>query len=319
MMEDWDIHPEMISHTRLLNLKTGRPFEEVSAHTMENSHPQKPMSVDEMAAYIAYSLQVLKNVDLPCEGFTTPGGFGNLVKSELSLGGAQAVRDVFGTEIPHYFKYLVLDKAKSTAPRVEHVSGLKTDNPQCMVNVVVGTGDWFGGWDGVSYGDVEESATRCISPDGASGRVPEMIENDEPAIMICHWPGMYCNGKEVGFNIFQRAVERINKHHGDTTLWMKNSEIAHYWAAKELTAATSTEAKAYTLNAPFAAKDFTIRTSAKAAARIQISGETGEKIHLEEVKQRPALKAGTWWRESDDSVLACFNLEKGKTEISQSS
>ena len=146
-----------------------------------------------------------------------------------------------------------------------------------------------------------------------------MIENDEPAIMICHWPGMYCNGKGVGFRIFQRAVERINEYHGDTTLWMKNSEIAHYWAAKELTAASSSQDGNFTLNAPFAARDFTVRSSVKADARIQLSGKDGKRIPLEEVKQRKALKAGTWWRESDDTVLVCFNLEKGSTKISPTS
>ena len=76
MVPNWDIHPEMITHTRVIDLQTGRPLSEISDATMENSYPQTSKSVDELAAYLAYALRILKNCDLPCEGITTPGGFG---------------------------------------------------------------------------------------------------------------------------------------------------------------------------------------------------------------------------------------------------
>ncbi len=94
LLPNWDIHPEMITHTRVIDLKTGRPMEEISPATMENSDPRVKKSVDHLAAYLAYALKILKNCELPCEGITTPGGFGNLVKSELSLAVQQSVRDV---------------------------------------------------------------------------------------------------------------------------------------------------------------------------------------------------------------------------------
>ncbi|MEZ5303704.1 MAG: hypothetical protein R3F11_24130 [Verrucomicrobiales bacterium] len=236
MAPDWDIHPEMISHTRVIDLKTGRPFAEISRHTMENSHPAQPVTVDHFASYIAYALRVLKNADLPVDGFTTPGGFGNLMKSELSLAAIEAVREVCGSAVPHYFKYLVTEKDGSTQPRVEHASGLGGDDPRCCVNVIGGTGDWFGGWDGVTFsGSVDQSADRFITADLKAGRMVEMIEKGEPAIMLCHWPGIYCNGDETGFQIFQKAITRVNAAFADRIAWMKLSEIATYWAAKELT------------------------------------------------------------------------------------
>jgi hypothetical protein len=51
---------------------------------MENGGWDNGRSLDEIASYIAYALQLIKNLDLPCEGFTTPGGFGNGGKSVLS-------------------------------------------------------------------------------------------------------------------------------------------------------------------------------------------------------------------------------------------
>ena len=44
MVPNWDIHPEMITHTRVINLKTGRPLEEISPATMENSYPRAKKS-----------------------------------------------------------------------------------------------------------------------------------------------------------------------------------------------------------------------------------------------------------------------------------
>jgi len=95
----------MITHTRVIDLATGRPMEQISPATMENSYPKGKKSVDELAAYLAYALRILKNCDIPCEGITTPGGFGDGVRDELSQAVGQAVRDVFSAELPHYFKY----------------------------------------------------------------------------------------------------------------------------------------------------------------------------------------------------------------------
>lgn len=304
MAPDWDIHSEMISHTRVLDLKTGRPFSEINRHTMENSYPDKPVSVDHLAEYIAYSLQVLKNAGLHCDGFTTPGGFGNLVKSELSLAAHEAVRSVSKTEIPHYFKYLHTDKTRSTNPQIEHVSGLNTSDPKCTVNVIAGTGDWFGGWDGVSAGDIDESADRFITEDGGTGRMVEMIERKEPAIMLCHWPGIYCNGEETGFTIFQKTVKRLNHHYGARTCWMKLSEIARYYAARELTASSlAADRKTLTLDAPFAAPDFTLRLDG-----------SGSPKNMKRVASLSELKAQTWYRDGETLTL-CFNLPKGKTSL----
>ncbi|MEO0973038.1 MAG: hypothetical protein AAFX85_08070 [Pseudomonadota bacterium] len=74
MVPDWDIHPEMISHTRVIDLQTGRPLPQRSdgSYWMENGGWDNGRSLDEIAAYITYALNLIKNLDFPCEGFTTP-------------------------------------------------------------------------------------------------------------------------------------------------------------------------------------------------------------------------------------------------------
>src|ERR1051325_7254432 len=72
MMPNWDIHPEMVTHTRVIDLKTGHPYSDHSAKFMENWEWTTGRSVDEIAGYIAYALGILKNAGLSCEGVTTP-------------------------------------------------------------------------------------------------------------------------------------------------------------------------------------------------------------------------------------------------------
>ena len=239
MVPRWDITPEMLTHTHVIDLKTGRPLDPPGPATMENSYPPQKKSADELAAYIAYALQVLKNADIPCAGVTTPGGFGNACKSELSLAMGQALTDVFATEIPFYFKYIA-DGAEYAGPHVEHAEGpgagrpvtrpatgpatAPANSPRLVVDVPAGTGDWFGNWDG----DQVPTGDKYINEDGTAGRMVELIERGEPAVMFGHWAGFYSNGSRRGFEACKRVVTTLNRKFRDRTVWMKTSEMARY-------------------------------------------------------------------------------------------
>ena len=308
MVPNWDIHPEMITHTRVIDIKTGRPIPEIGPATIENSFPQKKKSVDELAAYIAYALQILKNCDLPCEGITTPGGFGNIMKPELSLAVQQAVRDIYAPEIPHYFKY-VHSGDKSTEPILQNVTGRGTRNVSLTVNVPAGTGDWFGGWQGVN----KSEGHKYCNEDATAGRMVELIQKGQPAVMLCHWPGMYCNGMKQGFEDFKRVVLALRRRFHDQTTWMKMSEIARYWAAKGLTEIRADET-GVVLDAPFASPFFTVQTPARSEAAPRIQRPNGQSTATQRVDRRSDLVAGTYLREKDN-VVVCFNLERGQSRI----
>lgn len=303
MVPNWDIHPEMITHTRVINLKTGRPLEGINAGTMENSYPQEKKSVDELAAYLAYALRILEHCDLSCEGITTPGGFGNLVKSELSLAVDQAVRDVYpNVDLPHYFKY-VRTGDESTEPVLEHLRDEGTAAVRCTVNVPAGTGDWFGGWQGDRKSEPDRYANRAAS----SGRMIELIQRRQPAIMLCHWPGIYSNGTEEGFQSFQRIVTSIADRFGDQTLWMKMSEIGRYWTAKQLTRMTRI-GNTVQMQAPYRSELFTLRIP-------QVTGPIwfGDQS-LTPVANLRTLDSGTWYADGDDAIV-CVNLPTGASTL----
>ena len=162
---------------------------------MENWGWSEGKSADQLADYMSYALRILKNVGFECEGITTPGGFGNRALARTgSRVRSQACRDVFQAEIPHYFRHIFTD-GQSVAPRVEYASGLDGPDPQCVVSIIGCTGDWFGGWDGLTPGSVDQ----FITADFKGGRLPEVIARGEPAILVCHWPG----------TVFQRPGGRL--------------------------------------------------------------------------------------------------------------
>jgi hypothetical protein len=301
MVPNWDIHPEMITHTRVIDLKTGRPKEPINAGTMENSYPQEDKSVDELAAYLAYALSILKRCGLPCEGITTPGGFGNLVKDKLPLAVDQAVRDVYQVELPHYFKY-VRAGDQSTEPVIENLRGVGTDDVRMTVNVPAGTGDWFGGW----QGEVASQPDLYANVDATSGRMVELIERRQPAVMLCHWPGIYSNGSKEGFQSFQRIVRSLDDRYHDETVWMKLSEIGRYWAAKAVTE-IQRNGNTVLLKTPLTTPHFTLRIP-------RCSGPVRVEAPLREVAELRQLESGTWFADGAD-VIVCIDLKGRSTKI----
>ncbi len=306
MMPNWDIHPEMISHTRVINIKTGQPYPDALPEFMENWEWSQDKSADELGSYMAYALNVLKEAGLNCEGITTPGGFGSRNMDNLAKGTLEAVRDVFKADMPHFFRDVITDPGTSVEPQLFHVSGLDSGDPRCSVHIIGCTDDWFGGWDGMSPGN----ADFFITEDLKKGRLVDVIDQGEPAILVCHWPGIYFNGERTGFSIFKQVVSRLNRKYNNL-IWMKNSEIARYWAAKKLTDIV-TQDNEITFKAPFGTNRFTVHVSKK-IRKISVHHE-GKEIIIEKIIDPLYLKPGAFcW--DPVGTLVSLNLEKGNTKL----
>ena len=95
---------------------------------------------------------------------------------------------------------------------------------------------------------------------------------------------------------------------------MKLSEIARYWAAKELTEIGTGPDGTVTFQAPFATPAFTVRIPAipGKSPRLAIGAEAAP---LAEVPGPLKLKSGTWTRDGETHLAACFDLPKGASAI----
>jgi len=185
-------------------------------------------------------------------------------------------------------------------------SGLEGNDPRCVVSIIGCTDDWFGGWDGLVPGDVNNFITEDIT----SGRMVEVIESGEPAIIVCHWPGVYFNGEKTGFNILKEVKKRLDQKYDNLT-WMKLSEISRYWAARELTAITL-QKNNLLLKAPFTTPGFTIKLNVSLHnPRLNIRGEEKPFVRIKSLNE---FKDGTFYSDRKESTL-CFNLEKGVNEL----
>jgi len=311
MMPNWDIHPEMVTHTFVIDTRKGMPAYERSPQFMENWEWSVNRSADELTEYLTYALRILKLAGLHCEGVTTPGGFGNRSRPALSQATLNACRDVFRVEIPHYFRDLYTSE-QSVAPLVQRAAKLDTPNPECVVSIIGCTGDWFGGWDGLVKGSVDQ----FITADLHGGRLPQVIERGEPAILVCHWPGIYFNGEEYGFNVFKEVVSRLHTRY-DNLLWMKLSDISRYWAARELTK-IERRGERLTLSAPYACPGFTIEVPSTENIPSLAVGATGNEVStntpLRESKSLLQLHSGQYYRNAARTTI-CFDLAKGRNEL----
>jgi len=141
--------------------------------------------------------------------------------------------------------------------------------------------------------------------------LPKVIDKGEPTVLVCHWPGIYYNGEELGFKIFKEVVRRIHSRY-DNLLWMKLSEISRYWAAKELTQIDK-QGPRVTFNAPFATTRFTVRikTNSSNDPRLTVNGRP---VQLRPAKELLQLKSGTWYADAQNTTV-CFDLPKGKSTL----
>jgi hypothetical protein len=93
---------------------------------------------------------------------------------------------------------------------------------------------------------------------------------------------------------------------------MKLSEVARYWAAKELTRVERNDDR-ITFHAPFACPDFTVRceTALLGAPHFNTHGEAKP---LKEVSDPLKLAPNTWCH-AGPALTACLALPKGTSSL----
>jgi hypothetical protein len=92
---------------------------------------------------------------------------------------------------------------------------------------------------------------------------------------------------------------------------MKLSEIARYWAAKELTG-ISGQADNLVFKAPYACPALTVELPSIQGPLVTQHG--GESKVLKEVSSLRSLESGTVCRHGD-KLTVCFDLQKGVNEL----
>ena len=289
---NFDLTPEMLTHTHVVDLKTWQLTDE-----WEQGEWVDP-PVEKLTDYIAAAMQLLKNVGIRCEGVTSPGVFGKRKESAYAKATLDAALSVNNNPRPFYFLWLKDDEMPDVP--IWHA---QKEKGVAIASVVGCAGDWFG-----ATGFDVSNADLFITEDLQGGRVPAVLRKELPCILVGHWPCFYAND-QVGFGVLKTVKRRLDACDPDRTktLWMKTSEIGHYWMARQLSDVTS-DGDGVRIRTQFPTANFTLSLDGP-MRRIQVNG-----AELREARSRRVFRGGTFLVE-DKQTFAAFDLGIGETTV----
>ncbi|MGA1196005.1 MAG: hypothetical protein ACO36I_05845 [Candidatus Latescibacterota bacterium] len=291
IMPNYDITPEMMTHTFVVDLKTLQP---VDPNLWEQyGWNQLPTDQEELVTdYIALACEILNNVGLTPAGVTSPGGFGSPLDFYARCA-ENAVRRVTGNPTPYLFK-----RVSSSGSVDRPVWYPKPERGEAMGEIIASTGDKTGSWTG--YGEVDPNY--YITADLQGGRLPEVIDAGDPGVLISHWQGFYGihNDDRRGFRAFQTVVRRLEERDpkGERTRWRKCSEITNYAIAREM-AQVVVDGQTILMTLPVLVPELTVCVRDVLVNKVTVDGKP-----LTHALTRSGFEDGTFYRENDVTYLA---------------
>lgn len=210
----FDIHPELLTHTRALDLETRRMLD-VSEHEWSSHQDEATLTV-----YLERAMSILKDVELPNHGITQPCGFAG-DEDLYARAILAAEKSVNGRQRTHYFLDVLPDHPRP----VPYCRLAKPETGEYVVSVPSAFSDAF--WS-ANDGDTEAAnmADYYLTSDGRRGRIVDRLNVGCPLIFHTHWQSLYGNGSLAGLEGLRILVSRIAQHLGDRVQWMKISEVS---------------------------------------------------------------------------------------------
>jgi len=297
---NFDLTPEMLTHTGVVDLKTWQLTE--AWEQREWVDPPAELLTD----YIAAAMQLLHNVGITCEGVTSPGSFGSKKESAYARAVLDAALRVNRNPRPFYFLHM-----KTSGKQMPDVPLWHEDKAKgsAVASIVGCAGDWFG-----ATGYDTSNADLFITEDLRGGRLPAVLEKELPCILAGHWPCFYANNGP-GFKVLKEVKRRLDAYDPDhtRTLWMKNSEIGHYWMARTLSDfrvenGATPDQERLRIETEFPTRNFTLSLDA-GARRVRV-----DRGDLRPVRSRRDFHAGTFLVEGRRTFIA-FDLPTGATTV----
>jgi len=293
---NFDLTPEMITHCQVVDLSDWT----MTSWWENETGAWGPLPGDWLTRYIAAALRILRNIDIAAKGVTSPGDFGRADLDGYAAATLRASKAVNDIATPYF--YCEGDEEGIPWPKLYSLDKKKGE---ACVSILSCTDDWFGGWEGDNRAAVY-SPDMCITEDLLTGRLPQVIAAGCPAVIVAHWQGFYFEGEELGFRTFKVVVERINRL--PNILWMKPSEIARYWMAREMVQIEANEGGCR-ITSPISCDRFTLRLSPARSGGWRVNSKS-----LREVSDPLSLQPGAWTQDADDTLLA-FHLPPGETVV----
>lgn len=221
----FDIHPEILTHTLALDLKT-RQMLPISEQDWTEAQGEESLS-----DYFAAALQILNEAGLPAQGITQPCYY-RTDESLYARALLAAEKRVNGRGVTHNF--LQMDATSDLVP--PRVNYLDKDAGEAVVSIWTGTDDYLWNVLDIAHSDrflsPEVIADRYLNADGTAGRLIALLHGGGPLVVVTHWQSLFSNGTGLGLEVFREVAARIASRIGPRVAWRKLSEIsAHHLAA----------------------------------------------------------------------------------------
>jgi len=212
----FDFSPEMLTHNRALNLKTGAYSEENEA--------QWSMKQDRtiLTPYIIHALTLLKEAGVDATGITSPWNFGKQVENEYREAMLAAQKEVYNRELSWYFLD-TLDKQPEKRPWI----ALRKENCT-LVSIASNMPDLF--WETIDSPRTDNDyirsiADKYITADGSQGSIINVLKAGGWPVFVTHWQSLFSNGLETGLKALDLVGKRISSRLKNTIEWKSCKEL----------------------------------------------------------------------------------------------
>jgi len=209
--------PEILTHHGYIDLSTMQMQGE-----RENEWSFRQTS-KELTPYIAFGLQLLKNVGIDATGVTSPWDFGEKNEDEYAKAIAYAMDEVWGRKESWYFCRSVYRSNSEAKPWM----GYEDATHKCVA--IPGTiSDNI--WQSMDTNDTSEEyiskiADNYLTADGKSGKILEVLKGGGWPILTTQWQSLFSNGNETGIRILGTVAQRVQEHLSDQVQWMCHEEL----------------------------------------------------------------------------------------------
>ena len=216
LSDRFDFSPEMLTHHRALDLKTGKYSEE------NESEWSKKQDRTILTPYIIHCLDLLKKAGIDANGVTSPWSFGKNVENEYVEAMIVAQKEVYNRELSWYFLHTLVRE-----PEKKPWIALRKDNCT-LVSIASNMDDHF--WQTIDSpqtdtGYIQSIADNYITANGKEGSIINVLNKGGWPVFVTHWQSLYSNGLETGLKALEEVGKRINTHLKDKVEWKTCMEI----------------------------------------------------------------------------------------------
>ncbi len=308
---DFDITPEILTHTRALDLATGALLEQSEQDWMAER------TASELKQYFDAALRILVQAGFTPAGITQPVEFtgSHDVYARATM---DAIRECGGPSITYFF----MDPNYGPPPLPEpKVVLLDRERGEAVVDMVCYCDDHFWPTQNVTRKTAEQVVDKVITDDGSGGRLAELAAAGAWLVWVCHWQTLYSDGRREGLKALDEIATRLRRAYGSRLLWLKLGEVARYRAAAE---ACSIEALrdgggwTISFDSAFDCPDWTVSLAWPDPAPAQVTLEYGEQHGSQPLAADPrsdVLLTPSGWRYADNHLYLCFNLHRGRQVV----